>query len=65
MADNPLNRDDLQVINDSLQALDDVDETIKRAVQAGFDMDERKTRAAEQRQHLLDVKRAFFPRSKA
>jgi len=63
--DNPLNRDDLQVINDSLQALKDSDENIKRAEQAGFDMTERKARNETQKQQFLDIKRAFFPRSRA
>ncbi len=65
MADNPLTRDDLQIINDSLQALTDSDENIKRAEQAGFDMAERKARNATQKKQFLDIKRAFFPRSKA
>lgn len=61
MAENPLTKDDLQIINDSLQALDDAEEIIKRSEQAGFDMTERKERLATQRQHFIDVKRAFFP----
>ena len=65
MAENPLTANDLQVINDSLQALTDAEEIIKRAEQAGFDMTERKARLATQAQQLLDIKRAFFPRSRA
>ena len=65
MADNALNRDDLQIINNSMQAIKDAEEQIKRAEQAGFDMTDRKAKLALQNQQLLDIKRAFFPRSKA
>ena len=65
MPDNPLNRDDLQTINNSLQAIKDAEEMVKRSEQAGFDMTERKARLAMQAQQLLDIKRAFFPRSRA
>ena len=65
MADNPLNRDDLQTLNNSLQAIKDAEEMVKRAEQAGFDMTARKASLAAQGQQLLDIKRAFFPRSRA
>lgn len=65
MPDNPLNRDDLQTINNSLQAIKDAEEMVKRSEQAGFDMTARKVRLVAQAQQLLDIKRAFFPRSRA
>lgn len=60
MAD-PLTEKDLQQINDNLAQLAVADDSIKRAQQAGLDVEIFKVQAREQRAQLLKLKQTYFP----
>lgn len=61
MATNPLTPQNLETIKLSLTQLNDVDEQIRLATQAGLDVSEFKTRAQDQRKQLLKLKQTYFP----
>ena len=61
----PLDKDDLDTINQGLAALKEVREQITRAEQAGLTMEDQKERVRVDEERLLGIKRAFFPRAKA
>lgn len=56
-----LDKADLANIEEAIKALKETGRLILQAEQSGLDMTDRKTRADEQMQRLLQLKRVFFP----
>lgn len=61
MPNNPLGEQDLQMIKDSLSALDDVEELANRSETAGIDVTQQKADIKRERDRLLKLKQGFFP----
>lgn len=61
MAKNPLTQEDLTRINDSIAQLNDVQEQIRLARQAGIDVSEEEQETIKQREQLLKLKQTYFP----
>lgn len=53
--------EDLQRINSALAQLDQANEVIDMATQAGIDVEQFKERARTNREQLLRIKNTFFP----
>ncbi len=58
---NPLVAQDLDNINEALQAIQDARDTIKRAKIAGMDMADVETRIDDAEKRLTGIKQGFFP----
>ncbi len=56
-----LDDEDLSVLNEALQRLDDNEENLTRAEQAGIDIGPVKLRFDEDRRRIQRIKAAFFP----
>lgn len=61
MPDALLDNDDLAVLNDALQRLEDNEENLTRAEQAGIDIGSIRARFDEDKQKIRRIKSAFFP----
>lgn len=57
----PLTPADLDDINRALTRLDDADDLIQKASQAGIDVEPFRARARENKDRLLKIKQSFFP----
>ncbi len=58
---NPLVAEDLDNINEALQAIVDARDTIKRARLAGMDMNDIERRIDDAEKRLTGIKQGFFP----
>lgn len=58
---SPLNTADLDDLNRSLKRLEDAEQLIVKAQQAGIDVEAFRTRARETQASILKIKQAFFP----
>lgn len=58
---NPLKEEDLGKINQQLENLEVAQAQIELAAQAGFDVDDRRTRLSETRDRLQRIKQTYFP----
>jgi len=56
-----LTQDHLNQINQALQALNDADELMVRAAQAGIDVSSQQAQSQSARTQLQRIKQAFFP----
>lgn len=61
MPDPLLDDDDLVVLNDALQRLEDNEENLNRAEQAGMPTAEIRARFEEDKSKIRRIKTAFFP----
>lgn len=57
----PLTDDDFEQIKSQLSVLDDLDEQLRLAAQAGIDVEDQKKRARESRTQLTQLKNTYFP----
>ena len=58
---HPLTDDDEKQINEALKAIKATEDVIKRARQAGIDVDSQETQIKESEERLKGIKAAFFP----
>lgn len=56
-----LDAEDLAVLNDALQRLEDNEENLNRAEQAGLDIGSIRARFEEDKSKIRRIKTAFFP----
>jgi hypothetical protein len=61
MSNNVLKETDLKSINEALKVLDQTDELLTRAEQAGIDVASQRSDSTSQRTRLQKLKQAFFP----
>lgn len=61
MANGPLTEEDKQRIDDNLRQLNEADEQIRLAEQAGLDVKALRDTAREQRAQLTKIKQTYFP----
>lgn len=61
MPDPLLDEEDLVVLNDALQRLEDNEENLNRAEQAGLDIGSIRARFDEDKLKIRRIKTAFFP----
>jgi len=57
----PLTEEDFENIKVQLTTLDDLDEQLRLAAQAGVDVEDQKKRARESRTQLNKLKTTYFP----
>ncbi len=61
MVDSPLNDNDLNRINQSLDELNRAEQLIQTAKRGGIDVTAHEEKARETKARLLKMKQAFFP----
>lgn len=63
MAEPLLDQDDLAVLNEALQRIEENEENLNRAEQAGIDVVSIRARFEEDKTKIRRIKTAFFPGS--
>jgi len=58
---HPLTDEDSKQIDDALKAIKATEDVIKRARQAGLDVDSQESQIKESEERLKGIKAAFFP----
>lgn len=61
MAEGPLTEQDFEDIKEKLALLDDVDQQIKLAQQAGVDVEGQREQSRQSREQLTRLKQTYFP----
>lgn len=56
-----LDEEDLQAIDNALEEVDELQEQLDRAEQAGLDVSQMRERATQARTRLRSIRQAFFP----
>ncbi len=56
-----LTQDDLNTMNDTLEALRDVEDNLKRAELADLDVSAQRKRLDDTRNQIIKIKQAYFP----
>ena len=59
--DGPLTESDFEGIKQQLETLDDLDEQLRLATQAGVDVTGQKEQARQNREQLIRLKQTYFP----